>query len=177
MIYKFRIISDESKEFARELLIEGEQTFLDFNQCLQQNLGYDPKQLASFFLTNALWEKQLQITLIDMLDEEGGNCITMDQAKIETHLSKKGQRMIYVFDFFSERSFFIELTEVLDISERKNLPKIIFSKGDPPQQIELALDDLSFTKGSAEADFSIESYDDITDPNLEYFDTEDFPDD
>lgn len=175
MIYKFRIISDESKEFARELLIDGEQTFLDFHHCLQENLAYDPAQLASFFITNPSWEKQLQITLIDMMDDEGGNCITMEQRKIREHFKKKGDRMLYVYDFFSERSFFIELTEVMDISESKALPKVIFAHGDPPPQINLGLDDFTIS----EADFNDAPDDDFPegdfDDDIDYMDTDDFP--
>lgn len=143
MIYQFRIISDESKDFARELLINGEQTFLDFHNTLQKNLSFDPHQLASFFLTNKGWEKQKQITLIDMMDDGTDTCSTMDCAKIEEHVDADGQRMLYVFDFFSERSFFIELTDVLDNIESKALPKISFEHGDPPPQIDLGLDNLT----------------------------------
>lgn len=143
MIFQFRIISDENKEFARELLINGEQTFLDFHNTLQENLGYDPHQLASFFITNSGWEKQLQITLIDMMDDGSDTCSTMDCAQIKEHVDPKGQRMLYVFDFFSERKFFIELTDILENMESKVLPKISFEHGDPPQQIDLGLDNLS----------------------------------
>lgn len=147
MVLKFRIISDENKEFAREVLISGEHTFLDFHHCIQEDLGYDAKQLASFFLTNASWEKQFQITLLDMMDEEGGNCTTMDQVTLASHFSKEGQRLIYVFDFFSERSFFMELTEILETKDPGNLPKVVFKHGDPPVQIDLGLDNLDLGDG------------------------------
>ena len=83
MIYKFRILSDEARDFARELLINSSGTFLDFHNCLQKDLGYDPMQLSSFFITNSSWEKKLQITLIDMMDEESDNVLTMDQALLK----------------------------------------------------------------------------------------------
>ncbi len=149
MIFQFRIISDENKDFARELLINGDQTFLDFHNALQENLGYDPHQLASFFITNKAWEKQLQITLIDMMDEEDAEnetCTTMDCSRIEEHVNPEEQRMLYVFDFFSERSFFIELTELMKDLENKQLPKVSFEHGDPPAQINLGLDNLSFSE-------------------------------
>ena len=67
MIYLFRIISDEDPEFYRNLVIDGADTFLDFHHTLQKNLGFDPSQLASFFITNDMWEKQQEITLIDVV--------------------------------------------------------------------------------------------------------------
>ncbi len=175
MIYKFRIISDENKEFARELLIDSTHTFLDFHHCLQKDLEYDPAQLSSFFITNNSWEKQQQITLIDMMDEEGGDCSTMEQCMIGDHFDKQGQRMLYVYDFFSERSFFIELTEVLDISESKALPKVVFSHGDPPPQINLGLDDLTLSEDDLGSDPGGAFPDDDFDDNIDFMDTDDFP--
>ena len=52
MIYLFRIISDENPDFYRDLVAEGSDTFLDFHNTLQKELGYDATQLASFFITN-----------------------------------------------------------------------------------------------------------------------------
>lgn len=177
MIYKFRIISDENPAFARELLIDSTQTFLDFHQCLQENLAYDPAQLSSFFITSASWEKQLQITLIDMMDDASDNCTTMDRCEIGEHFSEKGQRMLYVFDFFSERSFFIELTEVMDVSDSKALPKVIFSHGDPPPQINLGLDDLMISEDDFNDGFGEDMTDDAFDDDIDFMDTDDFPDD
>ncbi|MDF1570206.1 MAG: hypothetical protein P1P82_01140 [Bacteroidales bacterium] len=175
MIYKFRIISDESKEFARELLIDSAHTFLDFHHCLQENLAYDPAQLASFFITNSSWEKQLQITLIDMMEEASEHCPTMDQCKISEHFSTRGKRMLYVFDFFSERSFFIELTEVIDIPDSQALPKVIFSHGDPPPQIKLDLDDLLISEEDLSDDFEEGLPGDEFDDDIDLMDTDDFP--
>ena len=176
MVFKFRIISDENKDFARELLISSENSFLDFHHCLQEDLGYDPKQLAYFFLTNAAWEKQLQITLLDMMDEEGGNCTTMDQVTLGAHFAKKGQRLLYVYDFFSERSFFIELTEVLDVDKHKTLPTIIFSHGEPPPQIDLGLENLDFDAGSFDELDEGDPIDDGFPGDFESLDADDYPD-
>ena len=177
MVYKFRILTDEDKEFARELLISDDDTFLDFHHCLQENLGYDPMQLASFFITNAAWEKQKQITLIDMQDEENSDVITMDAAILADYIKDTHQRLLYVFDFFSERSFFIELTETLNIPDKKQVAKIVYSKGDPPRQIDFNLG----VPGLPEEDFDIESNEDMFDDDMfddmDFLDGDDFSDD
>ena len=142
MIFKFRLISDEVKDFAREVLIESDNTFLEFHKALQENLEYDEGQLASFFITNEKWEKELQITLIDMMDEESEKVITMDKTMIGDYMKKQGQRLLYVFDFFSERSFFIELSEIITNLKSQALPKVVFSHGMPPPQIDLGVDNL-----------------------------------
>lgn len=174
MIFQFRIISDEIKDFARELLIDSEQSFLDFHKTLQENLGYDPNQLASFFITNSGWEKELQITLIDMMDD--GTCTTMDCTKMKENINPDGQRMIYVFDFFSERSFFIELTEVLVDIEGKALPKITFENGDPPAQIDLGLEDLSISEDLFDEDPGDGFDDEDLGDGINFTDIEDYQD-
>jgi hypothetical protein len=73
---------------------------LDLHEILQKDLGYDPSQLASFFITNQQWEKQQEITLIDMMPDPGLSTSTMDQTTLGEHLHELNQRMIYVFDFF-----------------------------------------------------------------------------
>jgi hypothetical protein len=139
MILLFRIISDENQEFYRDLVIDGSDTFLDFHQCLQENLGFDPTQLASFFITTELWEKQQEITLIDMLQEPGVETLTMGEATLDEYVTEANQRMIYVFDFFSERAFFIELMEKSNQSSPRDTPFIAAEKGDAPPQLALDL--------------------------------------
>ena len=69
MIYLFRIISDENSDFFRDLVIDGKNTFLDFHHTLQENLGYDASQLASFFITNEFWEKQQEQIMVILVME------------------------------------------------------------------------------------------------------------
>ena len=139
MILLFRIINDEDPGFYRDLVIDGSDSFLDFHHVLQENLGFDPTQLASFFITNQHWEKQLEITLIDMMQEEGAEIKTMGEVSLEQHFFDVSQRMIYVFDFFSERAFFMELIECSDQVSPRKTPFIAQSVGDPPRQLALDL--------------------------------------
>jgi hypothetical protein len=137
MIYLFRIISDENPDFLRDLVAEGSDTFLDFHNTLQKELGYDATQLASFFITNDRWEKEQEITLIDMMQEPGVTSYTMAQVSLEEHVGELNQRMLYIFDFFSDRAFFIELIEMEDEISPRQTPFIGHRKGDPPPQLSL----------------------------------------
>jgi len=177
MIYLFRIISDEGQDFFRDLVIEGSDTFLDFHRALQLDLGYDPTQLASFFITNEMWEKEHEITLIDMMEDSGIKKATMNDASIQDHISDENQRMIYVYDFFSERAFFIELIEKSEDSTEKKTPFIGHSEGDPPPQLalDLLLDEFDETLDEFDPERMQDniSLDDLDPDNFEA----DFPDD
>ena len=148
MIYLFRIISDEDKEFCRDLVVADSDTFLDFHHTLQKDLGYDPSQLASFIITNEMWEKQQEITLIDMMQDPDQPVVTMGQATLDKYITEDEQRLIYVFDFFSERAFFIELIEKTDQASAKKTPFIGHAKGDAPPQLSIdpLMDDTDFAE-------------------------------
>ncbi len=137
MIFLFRIISDENPEFFRDLVAGGTDTFLDFHNVLQKELGYDPTQLASFFITNVQWEKEQEITLIDMMQEPGLTSYIMDKVTLEEHIKELNQRMLYIFDFFSERAFFIELIEMEDQISPRKTPFIGNRQEEPPPQLTL----------------------------------------
>lgn len=139
MIYLFRIISDEDQGFYRDLVIDGSDTFFDFHQTLQENLGYDSTQLSSFFITNEMWEKQQEITLIDMMQEPGISAITMENATIGEYVTGLNQKMIYVFDFFSERAFFIEVIEMSEQVSPKPTPFMGQGHGEAPPQLAIDL--------------------------------------
>jgi len=143
MIFLFRIISDENPDFIRDLVADGSDTFLDFHMILQKELGYDPNQLASFFLTNHQWEKEQEITLIDMMPDPGVSSYIMDQVTLGEHISQLNQRMLYVFDFFSDRALFIEVLEMTDQVSPRKTPFINLRQGDPPPQlaVDLLMDD------------------------------------
>ncbi len=112
---------------------------MNFHQVLQENLGYDPAQLASFFITSATWEKEKEITLIDMMPDQEGETPIMGEVSMEEYISEVNQRMIYVFDFFSERALFMELIETSDQISSRKTPFIANQKGDPPVQLAMDL--------------------------------------
>jgi hypothetical protein len=135
MVYKFRLLSDEVKEFVRDVEIKSTQTFFDFHKLIQDDLGFDSSQIASFFTTSREWEKEKEFTLFDMGDGENNHTIPMDKAILKNYIHEPQQRLLYVFDFFNERSLFIELTETEHEAKYSDYPAVTLSRGNPPQQI------------------------------------------
>ncbi|MDD2277492.1 MAG: hypothetical protein PHD06_01295 [Bacteroidales bacterium] len=135
MIFKFRVISGDEKAFLREYEVSGEKTFLDFHDFIQEDLGYDTMQLTSFFLTDELWNKGLELTLIDMENDAGPAAIPMDSVKISDLLKHKKERLLYVFDIFSDRCFFMELADIFEPETNVIYPLCKVSVGTPPEQL------------------------------------------
>jgi len=132
MNYHFRIISNESEKFIFEILIDSDAYFIDFHKFIQEKLNFDKSQITSFFITDYEWNKDLEITLLDMMDGEGENLV-MDKVRLNELINNKKQRLLYVFDMFSDRLLFIEL---IDINNKKiKTPACLRLEGEPPKPV------------------------------------------
>ncbi len=154
------MISHEDEDFFRDFEIRDEQNFLDFHYAIQDELGYDKGQIASFFISNEEWEKKTEITLFDMTDPDDGTseAVTMENTPLSQYVVANKQHLLYVFDFFSERAMFLELVDVREDNTAKSFPVCIQRRGEPPQQI--VLDD----SGAISLD-DLEGFDDLGDEN------------
>jgi hypothetical protein len=156
-VFKFRLLSHEIKDFVRDVEIKAGQTFFDFHMAIQDDLNFDSSQIASFFLTNQLWEKEKEFILFDLSDVPNTNMIAMDRARLRDYIKDPKQRLIYIFDVFNERGLFIELVETLEEDRYSNYPAVVFSKGQSPQQIVFGTRDLGAV---IEEDNTVVSFDD-----------------
>ena len=176
MLYHFVILSGEKEDFVREIIINSDSTFLDLHEAIQDSVDFDKSQIASFFVSDEHWGKGKEITLISMDRRNGDEEFIMKDIKLTDELEAKKDRLIYQFDFFSNRGFFIEL---LNIEENRLIEKasVIKSEGEAPEQIlldDIGLDDVSALLGlTEEDDFDQDneniSLDDIDPDNFEEY--------
>jgi hypothetical protein len=132
MIYKFRIISSENDDFIREVAIDSQSTFLDLNNFILEELGYEKNQVTSFFITDRNWQKEIEITLLDMTEGQDSEIKVMDKTKLGELITEKKQRLLFVFDQFAERALFLELFALEDKVIGK--PVCTRREGEPPPQ-------------------------------------------
>jgi hypothetical protein len=154
MVFKFRLLSHEIKDFVRDIEIQANQTFFDFHKAIQDDLNYDSSQIASFFLTNQLWEKEKEFILFDMSDVPNTAMIAMDRARLRDYIKDPKQRLIYIFDIFNERGVFIELVDTQEEVRYSDYPAVVFSKGLAPQQILFGNKDLGSIMGDENSAFN-----------------------
>ncbi|MBE3086745.1 MAG: hypothetical protein IMZ64_11075 [Bacteroidetes bacterium] len=131
MVYKFVVLSDEDESFVREFEFLDSHTLLDFHNLIQDELEFDKSQMASFFIATDNWEKEEEFTLFDM----GTGSSTMEVALLEDIIFRKNQKLLYVFDFFNERSLFVEYTGESKEIDCREYPSCTNSKGIPPKQV------------------------------------------
>lgn len=156
MIYTFRIVSDEVDNFRREVKIDADSTFLDLKNAICDSVNFDKNQMCSFFLCDGNWEKEKEITMEDMGTDSAEDVYLMDDTIISDYVEDEGQRLIYTFDYMTDRSFFIEL-KAIETGKNLSEPLCTLSMGLPPKQIV----DFEEFEAKAEAKAAATSLDDF----------------
>jgi hypothetical protein len=173
MVYRFLLFSDEADEFMREIQIDSDSSFLDLHNAIIEATEYATDQMSSFFICDEDWNRKTEITLIDMKKSSEEDNFIMEDTPLEEFLEDEGQKLLYIFDYMTERAFFIKLQEIIP---GKTLPQAICSrsKGTPPPQT-MSFDDLdAITTTPTVASLLGESFYGDSDYNPDELDSEGF---
>ena len=148
MVFRIKFICEEVDGFVREVKIDSDATFLDLNKIILKSCNYPDDQLTSFYLCNDEWQRGEQITREDMgFSSSDEDVYIMEKTRLSELIEDEEQHLEFVFDPFSNRSFFLDVKEVI-FSEHLAEAEIGRAKGDAPQQIEMSNDDpLTLIKG------------------------------
>jgi hypothetical protein len=113
MIYKITFSCDDVDDFRRVFEADSEATFLELHQAILKSAGYPDDQMTSFFMCNSHWEKEQEVTLMEMGSSFEYDNMVMESTRLSDLMEGRGQRLIYIFDPMYERYFFGSLTEIL----------------------------------------------------------------
>ncbi len=133
MVYKFKLVSDEVSNFSREIEIDSESTFLQLRNVILESVGYTKDELDSFFICDDDWTRHEEITLEDMGSSSDQDVWVMDDTVISEFVEEEGQKLVFVFDYMTDRSFFMELKEIMPGRSLVD-PICTLKRGKAPQQ-------------------------------------------
>jgi hypothetical protein len=131
MAYKIRIILDVEEDVFRDIVVNESTNLEDLHFFIAKSFGFNGQEMASFYKSNNEWEQGDEIPLFDMSEDDID--ISMSNCLLNSVLKKTGDKLIYVYDFFSMWTFFVELSEITT-KEEKNTPYIALSFGHPPEK-------------------------------------------
>lgn len=131
MIYKIRVIFDAEDDIFRDLEVEDHQTLEDFHNAITQAFGFMGNEMASFYTCDEAWNQDEEIALFDM-GENGTNTRLMSETTLANVLSEDNPKLIYVYDFLSMWTFFVELADIVEKEDGRNYPNLLFSFGELP---------------------------------------------
>lgn len=164
MAYKIRAILDVKKDVFRDIIVDESINLEKLHLTLAKSFGFKGQEMASFYRTNDNWEQGEEIPLFDM--SEDGSSPSMESISTASALNKIGNKLIYVYDFFSMWTFFIELSDILK-SNPKELPMIALSFGNVPEEAP----EKKFIAEKTEDDF--DAFDDLLE-NIDDIDLDNF---
>jgi hypothetical protein len=131
MTYKIRVILDVEDDVFRDLIVEERINLEELHFTIAKSFGFKGQEMASFYRTDDDWEQGEEIPLFEM--SEDGSSSSMSTCITSDILKKEGDKLIYVYDFFSMWTFFVELAEITESSD-ENLPMIALSFGNVPEE-------------------------------------------
>mgnify|MGYP006161440997 CR=1 FL=1 len=109
-------VADETKEDVyREILLSEEATFEDFHYAILDAFELNPGEMASFYLSDDDWQKNEEITLMDVgIMDNKTVPLLMNKTLIGSKISELNSKLLYVYDFLFFKSFKIQLINVID---------------------------------------------------------------
>ncbi|MDE6142464.1 MAG: hypothetical protein K2F94_00130 [Muribaculaceae bacterium] len=113
MVYKFKLVSDEVSNFSREIEIDANSSFLQLRNAILDSVNYSKDDIDSFFLCDDEWQRQEEITLEDMGSSSDQDIWIMEDTPLNELIEEEGQKLVFVFDYMTERSFFMEMKEAV----------------------------------------------------------------
>ena len=132
MIYRFRVIldNDVDNDVFRDLEIRETDTLEDLHNIITQSFGFDGTEMASFYLSDNQWNQGEEISLFDL--SEDGSARLMEETSINDVVHEMQTRLIYVYDFLSMWTFFVELAEIVEETTDIDYPNLMFVHGQIP---------------------------------------------
>ena len=168
MQYSFRCILDVDTDVIRDISIDANSSLQDFHKSVVDAFGFTTQEMAAFYRTDDEWDQGEEIPLISMSATDSKS--EMKDYKLSEIFSDIHERLLYVYDFLSMWTFFIELHEI-DINKTPQKPVIGYRSGDLPNEAP----EKQFTSEKILDDFEKELGDefgdefDIDDVDNEYF--------
>ncbi len=133
MIYKFRIVLDINEDDVfRDVEIEDTASFEDLHNAIVQACDLDGQQMASFYVSNDAWEQKDEITLFDVSEGEDDKKL-MNEWAIHELTNEVSHKLLYIYDFFSMWTFFVELLDIHEVEAGVDYPRMVASVGLMPE--------------------------------------------
>ena len=131
MIYKIRTILDTGEDIFRDIEIEDSNNLEEFHNAITQAFGFMGQEMASFYTCNDEWQQEEEIALFSMGNSEGEERF-MNDTLLKDVLNENNPKLIYVYDYFSMWTFFVELADTAEKEDGRIYPNLLFQFGELP---------------------------------------------
>lgn len=161
MIYRFRVVldNDTDEDVFRDIEIRETDTLEDLHNCIAQSFGFDGLEMASFYVSDDTWNQGEEIPMLDLGEDAAAR--TMSTTIINEIIHEVQTKLIYVYDFLSMWTFYVELAEIVEEAKGTDYPNLMFVHGQLPDT-------------APEKSFEAEKLDDFNDEFEDGLDIDDY---
>jgi hypothetical protein len=134
-ILRFRVYWEEDDQTYRDIEIQGNQTFMDFNTAIVKAFEFDGKHSASFYESNDRWVQGREINSEVLVNKKDAPALSMIKTPVSALVSNPDQKFIYIYDPAKKWTFMVELIGVSkDEVYRRVYPFLLRKEGIAPAQ-------------------------------------------
>jgi hypothetical protein len=135
-ILKFRVYFEEDDTIYRDIVIKHNQSFFELHQMILSAYEFDSIHQATFFRSNASWQRGREISLEKYDDVEYRvEPLDMFETTIGSEIRDTEQKFIYLYDFKKNWSFKVQLISVSkEENSKTTYPSITRKEGIGPSQ-------------------------------------------
>lgn len=161
MIYRFRVVldNDTDEDVFRDIEIRETDSLEDLHNCIAQSFGFNGLEMASFYVSDDAWNQGEEIPMLDLGEDAAER--TMSSTTINEIIHEVQTKLIYVYDFLSMWTFYVELAEIVEEAKGTDYPNLMFVHGQLPDT-------------APEKTFEAENLDDFNDEFEDGLDIDDY---
>lgn len=147
---------DAEDDIFRDIEIDAVDSLEELHNSITQAFGFLGTEMASFYTCDENWNQDEEIALFDM-SENGSDVRLMNETFLEDQLTQDNPKLIYVYDFMSMWTFFVELADIVEKEDGRAYPNLLFSFGEVPD----SPPEKSFEADPTDLNEPLENYDDL----------------
>lgn len=158
MSVSLRVILDwEEEDVFRDLLVPNDTDLHQLHDAILKSFQLQPGEMASYYRSNDAWEQGEEIPMM-AFDE---NQPTMEHFLVDDLFDSKGNKLLYVYDFMSMWTFYIE---ALNLSEEEPEGiKVTQIQGHRPPEAPEKKDNSQSSNIFDDLDLDLDEFDDLDD--------------
>jgi len=133
MNLKIKLVNEHDEDIYLVVNIGQNMFFSDLDEILKKAIAKEvhpdvffQDTLSSFYICDKAWNEQMEITLLDMGDEEMGFNPTMSEVALGEYLKSEGDVFKYIIDYSSQIYFLGEVLEISAKDAKTQSPVITF---------------------------------------------------
>lgn len=158
MSVSIRVILDwEEEDVFRDLLVPAETDLLQLHDAILKSFQLASGEMASYYQSNENWDQGEEIPMMAFDDKQA----TMEHFLVEDIFSSKGKKLLYVYDFLSMWTFYLESMNILE--EEPEGIKVTQIKGHRPPEAPEKKDNRSDSDLFGDLDLDLGEFEDLDD--------------